>query len=58
MKKSLLIMIACFTLFSYSTVKAETVTKNDVKLRDDLIRNMLFPLISKEIETHYGQPKQ
>jgi hypothetical protein len=58
MKKSLLILIACFTFFSYSPVKAETITKNDVQLRDDVILNLLFPLISKEIEKHYGQPKQ
>jgi hypothetical protein len=58
MKKSLLLLIACFTLFSYSPVQAETVTKKDVQLRDDLILNLLFPLISKEIEKHYGQPKQ
>jgi hypothetical protein len=58
MKKSLLILIACFTLFSYLPVKAETVTKNDVQLRDDVIINLLFPFIYKEIEKHYGEPKQ
>jgi hypothetical protein len=58
MKKSLLILIACLTLFSYSPVKAETVTKNDVQLRNDVIINLLFPFINKEIEKHYGEPKQ
>ncbi|AZU62574.1 DUF3888 domain-containing protein [Neobacillus mesonae] len=58
MKKNLLILIACLTLFSYSHVKAETVTKNDVQLRDHLIINLLFPLIYKELEKHYGTPKQ
>jgi hypothetical protein len=58
MKKSLLILISCFTLFSYSPVKAETVTKNDVQLRDDLIYILLVPLIYKEIEKQYGKPKQ
>ncbi len=57
MKKSMLILIACFTLFSYSPAKAETVTKNDVQLRDDVILNMLFPFIEKEIEKHFGEPK-
>jgi hypothetical protein len=50
MKKSLLILFACFTLFCNSPVKAETITKNDVQLRDELILNLLFPLIDKEIE--------
>ena len=57
MKKSLLILIACLTLFSYSPVKAETITKNDVQLRDELILSLLFPLIDKEIEKHFGKPK-
>ncbi|MGG0657263.1 DUF3888 domain-containing protein [Rummeliibacillus pycnus] len=58
MKKSMLILIACLTLFSYSPAKAETVTKNDVQLRDDVILALLFPFIDKEIEKHYGEPKQ
>lgn len=58
MKRSLLILIAIFTLFSYSPAKAETVTKNDVQLRDDVIIILLFPFIDKEIEKHYGEPKQ
>jgi Protein of unknown function (DUF3888) len=58
MKKSLLILIACLTLFSYSPVKAETVTKNDVQLRDDVILNLLFPSIDKALEKHFGKPKQ
>lgn len=58
MKKSLVILIACLSLFSCSPVQAETVTKNVVQLRDDMILSLLFPLISKEIEKYYGQPKQ
>jgi hypothetical protein len=58
MKKSLFILIAYLTLFSYSPVKAETVTKNDLYLRDDLILNLLYPLIHKEIEHHFGEPTQ
>lgn len=54
----MLILIACLTLFSYSPAKAETVTKNDVQLRDDVILALLFPFIDKEIEKHYGEPKQ
>lgn len=58
MKKGLLIMIAVFTLFSFSLAKAENVTENDVQLRDDVIIILLFPFIYKEIEKHYGEPKQ
>lgn len=58
MKKGLLILIASFTFFSYSPVQVESETKNDVQLRDDLIINLLYPLISKEIEQHYGEIKQ
>src|SRR6478735_3003446 len=58
MKKSLLILIAFLTLFSYSPVQAETITKNDVQLRDDLIYILLVPLIYKEIEKQYSEPKQ
>lgn len=58
MKKSLLILIACFNLFSYTPVQAETVTKNDIQLRDDLILNLLFPSIDKALEKHFGKPKQ
>ncbi|MGO4889445.1 DUF3888 domain-containing protein [Anaerobacillus sp. MEB173] len=58
MKKSLLILVACLPLFFYTPVKAETVTKNDVELRDDVILNLLFPSIDKAIEKHFGKPKQ
>ena len=58
MKKSLLILIACFTLFSFSPVQAETVTKKDIQLRDDVILDLLFPSIYKAIEKHFGKPKQ
>lgn len=42
MKKSLVILIAFFTLLSCSPVQAETVTKKDVQLRDDVILELLF----------------
>jgi len=58
MKKSLLILIACLTLFSYSPVQAETVTENDIQLRDDVIFIMLYPLIQQELEKHYGEVTQ
>ncbi|MFJ8235401.1 DUF3888 domain-containing protein [Ureibacillus sp. NPDC094379] len=58
MKKGLLILIAFLTLFSYYPVQAETITENDVQLRDDLIYILLVPFIYKEIEKHYGEPKQ
>ncbi|WP_026575628.1 DUF3888 domain-containing protein [Bacillus sp. UNC438CL73TsuS30] len=58
MRKSLLILIAYLTLFSYSPVKAETVTKNDVQLRDDLILSMLYPSIQQELKKQYGEIKQ
>ncbi|CAH2717617.1 hypothetical protein BACCIP111895_04833 [Neobacillus rhizosphaerae] len=58
MRKSIFIFIACLTLFSYSPVKAETVTKNDVQLRDDLIFIMLYPSIQQELKKQYGEIKQ
>ncbi|MFJ8235410.1 DUF3888 domain-containing protein [Ureibacillus sp. NPDC094379] len=58
MKKSLLILLACLTLFSYSPVQAKTVTENDIRLRDDLILNLLYPSIQKELEKQYGEGKQ
>ena len=58
MKKSLLILIIFLTLFSYSPVKAETVTKNDVQLRDDLILALLYPSIDQELKKQYGKGKQ
>jgi hypothetical protein len=42
MKKSLLILMSCLTLFSFSPVQAGVLTKNDVQLRDDVILNLLF----------------
>ncbi|MED4695849.1 hypothetical protein, partial [Peribacillus frigoritolerans] len=50
MKKSLLILIACLPLFSCSPVQAETVTKNDVQLRNDVILNLLFPSIYTNLD--------
>ena len=58
MKKSLIILIAFLTLFSYSPVQAETVTKNDVQLRDDIILNLLFLPIDNALEKHFGKRKQ
>ncbi|CRK84523.1 DUF3888 domain-containing protein [Neobacillus massiliamazoniensis] len=58
MKKSLVILIAFLTLFSYSPVQAETVTKNDIQLRDDLIFIMLYPSIQQELKKQYGEIKQ
>ncbi|WHY84672.1 DUF3888 domain-containing protein [Neobacillus novalis] len=58
MRKSLFILIACLILFSYSPVKAETVTKNDVQLRDDLIFILLYPSIQQELKKQYGEIKQ
>lgn len=57
-EKSLVILIACLTLFSYSPVQAETVTKNDIQLRDDLIFIMLYPSIQQELKKQYGEIKQ
>lgn len=56
MKKSLLILIACLTLFS--PVQAETMTENDIQLRDDMIFILLYPLIQQELEKQYGEIKQ
>lgn len=58
LKKSLLKLIACLTLFSYSPVQAETVTENDIQLHDDLIFIMLYPSIQQELETQYGEITQ
>lgn len=58
MKKSLLILIAYLTIFSFSPVKAETVTENDIHLRDDVIFIMLYPLIQQELEKQYGEAPQ
>ena len=58
LKKSLLILLACLTLFSYSPGQAETVTENDIQLRDDVIFTMLYPFIDKELEKQYGEGKQ
>ena len=58
MKKNLLILIACLTLFSYSPAKSETVTENEIQLRDDVIFIMLYPLIQQELEKQYGEAQQ
>jgi hypothetical protein len=58
MKKSLLILITCLSLFSYSPVKAESATKNDIQMRDDLIFIMLYPSIQQELKKQYGEIKQ
>ncbi|TKC19619.1 DUF3888 domain-containing protein [Robertmurraya kyonggiensis] len=58
MKKILFTLIACLTLFSSPTIMAETVTKNDVRLRDEVILDLLSPAIYKAIDNHFGKPKQ
>ncbi|MEH7388245.1 DUF3888 domain-containing protein [Bacillus sp. JJ1521] len=50
--------IDCLTIFSYSPVKAETVTENDIQLGDNVIFNMLYPLIQQELEKHFGEVTQ
>ncbi|MED4038118.1 DUF3888 domain-containing protein [Niallia taxi] len=57
-KRKLLLLITFLTLFSYSSVRAETLTKNDVQLRDDVILDLLFPAISNTLDKHFGKPKQ
>ena len=46
------------TLFSYSPAKSETVTENEIQLRDDVIFIMLYPLIQQELEKQYGEAQQ
>lgn len=59
MKKCLSILFICLLFLSHSTVNAaETVSLNDVQLRNDLILDLLFPLIYEELEKQYGEPKQ
>ncbi|MCL6572462.1 MAG: DUF3888 domain-containing protein [Bacillus sp. (in: Bacteria)] len=55
---TLVVSIASMTLFYYSSVQAETVTKNEIQLRDDVILTFPFPSIDKAIEKHFGKPKQ
>lgn len=57
-KRKLLLLMTFLTLSSYSPVQAETVTKNDVQLRDDVILDLLFPSIYKALERHFDEPKQ
>ncbi len=57
-EKNLVILIACLTFFASSPVQAETVTKNDIQLRDDLIFIMLYPSIQQELKKQYGEIKQ
>ncbi|MFJ5763693.1 DUF3888 domain-containing protein [Neobacillus sp. NPDC093182] len=58
MKKSILIFISCFFLVPFTPIKAETVTNNDIQLRDDLIFIMLYPSIQQELKKQYGEIKQ
>lgn len=58
MKKSFVILIVFLTLFSFSPVQAETETKNDIQLRDDLIFILLYPSIQQELKKQYGEIKQ
>ena len=52
------ILIACLFLVPFTPVNAETVTKNDIQLRDDLIFIMLYPSIQQELKKQYGEIKQ
>lgn len=56
MKKNLLILITFLTLFS--PIQAETITENDIQLRDDVIFIILYPLIQQELEKQYGEIKE
>ncbi|MGE6256800.1 DUF3888 domain-containing protein [Heyndrickxia sporothermodurans] len=58
MKKFILIIIACLFLVPFTPVKADTVTENDIQLRDDLIFILLYPSIQKELKKQYGEIKQ
>ncbi len=58
MKKRLLILLSCLTFFTHSPATAETVTENDIQLRDDLIYIMFYPFIQKELDKHYGNAPQ
>lgn len=58
MKKHLPILFACLILLSCLPVRAEAANINEVQVRDDLIAYLLFPLIEKQLEKHYGELKQ
>ena len=58
MKKLILIIIVSLFLVPYTPVKAETITKNDIHMRDDLIFIMLYPSIQQELKKQYGEIKQ
>ena len=58
MKKSILILLSCLILFSYSFANAETVTENDIQLRNDVIYILLYPFIQKELDKQYGNAPQ
>lgn len=58
MKKFTLIIISCLFLVPFTPVNAETVTNNDIQLRDDLILIMLYPSIQQELKKQYGEIKQ
>lgn len=57
-KRKLLLLITFLTFFSYSSVHADTLNKNDVQLRDNVILDLLFPSIYNTLEKHFGKPKQ
>jgi hypothetical protein len=58
MKKFILIVIAFLFLVPFTPVKAETVNKNEIQLRDDLIFILLYPSIQQELKKQYGEIKQ
>lgn len=59
MKKCFPMLAFCLFLLSCSSVRAETVNNIEgIQLRDEVILNLLFPSIFKEVEKYYGEPKQ
>lgn len=59
MKRYFSILFICLLFLSNSTVNAsQIVSMNGVQLRNDLILDLLFPLIYEELEKQYGEPKQ
>lgn len=58
MRKFLSPLITCVLLLSFSTIIAVSVNNDDIQVRDELILDLLFPLMYKELEKRYGEPKQ
>ena len=58
MKKLILLVIAFLFLVPLTPANAETVNKNEIQLRDDLIYILLYPSIQQELKKQYGEIKQ